>query len=194
MNIKHLKEKLEIVQYIVTIFAILIGGTWTYILFIRERQIYPHAEIEQVVSHIALSKATNLLRVVVNVKNIGGSRLIVKKSITRIQQILPEAPCIESSPCASKQIFRALEEYERKEDIFSWALIAEREKYFDDPLDLEPSEKDMKDFEFAIPSDIKAVRIYTFIRNEKRSKGDTDFGWDVSSYYDLDMSRKGVGR
>jgi hypothetical protein len=124
-----IKEKLEIIQSIVTIFAVLVGGFWTYTLFVKERENYPHATIEHALSHIALSKGINLLRVSMTVKNTGTSILEIKKMFIRVQQILPVPPCADTQPCAADQVNKALREVERKEDRFSWPLISERIKY-----------------------------------------------------------------
>ena len=179
------KEKIETTQAIVTIFAILVGGIWGYNLFIRERKHYPHTNIEQKVSHIALSDDINLLRVDIGLTNTGKSMLVLKKSIIRVQQILPVLPCMEPEACAVKQVNAALKETERKEDRFTWPLLSKRNKIFEKPLDIEPGEKDVIDFEFAIPSKVEAVRIYSYFRNEEKTKGKDEVGWSTSTYYDF---------
>jgi hypothetical protein len=103
-----IKEKLEIIQSIVTIFAVLVGGFWTYTLFVKERENYPHATIEHAPSHIALSKDINLLRVSMTVKNTGTSILEIKEMFIRVQQILPVPLCADTQPCAADQVNKAL--------------------------------------------------------------------------------------
>lgn len=185
------KEKVETAQAIVTIAAVVIGGLWTYNLFIKERKHYPHANIEQKISHIALSKRTHLLRVAIEITNTGTSRLVIGKSIIRVQKILPLPPCPKHGPCAADEVKGALKETVRKGDRFSWPLIAERERRFGPPLDIEPGEKDFLDVEFAVPSEVKVVRIYSYFRNDQRSNGSNEIGWSLSSHYDFDTSRDG---
>lgn len=75
------KEKVDAVQGIVTTVAILVGGLWTYNFFIKERQDYPHANIEQKLSHVVLSERVNLLRVGIEVSNTGRSYIGLGSSI-----------------------------------------------------------------------------------------------------------------
>jgi hypothetical protein len=103
-----LKEKVEIAQAIVTMGAVFIGGLWTYELFIKERQEYPHANIEQKISHLPLSDKANLLHVEINVANTGKSLIAIEQSTIRVQQILPLSSCPEDdAPCAAKELNEA---------------------------------------------------------------------------------------
>lgn len=183
-------EKVKTIQAIVTIAAVCVGGFWTYRLFIMERAHYPHANVEQKISHVALSKRTNLLRIGIELTNTGRSRLGLTKSIIRVQQLLPIPSCPKQGPCAVDEVNNALKETERRTDRFSWPLIAKREKSLKPSLDIEPGEKDFIDFEFVVPSEIKVIRVYSYFRNDQRSKGGNEFGWTVSSYYELGKSKE----
>jgi len=75
------KEKVELAQAIIataasiaTVVAVIVGGWWTYSLFIKEREEYPHANIELKLSHVALSERVNLLRIAIELSNTGGTR------------------------------------------------------------------------------------------------------------------------
>ncbi|WP_447979626.1 hypothetical protein [Candidatus Nitrospira bockiana] len=184
------KEKVETLQALVTITAVVIGGVWTYNLFVKERQHYPHATIEQKLSHVALSEQTNLLRVGIDVTNTGSSRLILGKSIIRIQRILPLLSCPKEGPCAAKEVNDALQGIERNADRFSWPLIAERDTKFTQPLDIEPGEKDFIEFEFAVPSEVAVVRVYSYFRNDQKSDSTNEVGWSLSSQYDFRTSKE----
>jgi len=177
------KDMVSTAKSIATIAAIFVGGLWTYDLFIMERKHYPHANIEQKISHVALSEQTNLLRVGIELTNTGNSRLLSSKSIVRIQQILPVPSCPEEGPCVKEEVNDALKEIGRKANGFSWPLIAERENSFKNPLDIEPGEKDFIEVEFAVPTKIKAVRIYSYFSNDLKSKGPNEVGWSISSHY-----------
>ena len=43
-------------------------------MFIKEREEYPHANIELKLSHVALSERVNLLRIAIELSNTGGTR------------------------------------------------------------------------------------------------------------------------
>ncbi|HVO67794.1 MAG TPA: hypothetical protein VMT12_15060 [Syntrophales bacterium] len=177
------KDVVSTATSIATIAAIFVGGVWTYDLFIMERKRYPHANIEQKVSHVALSKRTNLLRVGIELTNTGNSRLLSSKSTVRIQQIVPVPSCPEQGLCVKEELDDAFKEIERKANNFSWPLIAERENSFKNALDIEPGEKDFIEFEFVVPTKIKVVRIYSYFSNDLKSKVQNEVGWSTSSHY-----------
>ena len=185
------KEKVEIAQAIVTIAAVFIGGLWTYNVFIKERRVYPHVNIEQKIFHVALSDQINLLRVGLDLTNTGNSLMVTGKSTLRVQQILPWLPCPKDGPCAANEVSEAIVKIKRQGDRFSWPLIAERDVYFAPIVDIEPGEKQTLDFEFVMPSDVSVVRIYAYFRNEQKFKEGREIGWEVSSYYDFHSENRG---
>jgi hypothetical protein len=185
------KDKLDLVQRIVTTAAILIGGLWTYNIFIKEREQYPHAIIELKLSHVMLSERVNLLRVGIEISNTGKSLMQLGSSIVRIQQVLPFLPCPNEGPCAATEVGNALNEVERQADHFTWALIAERNSKFN-RLNIEPGEKQEMEFEFAISPEIKVVRVYSYFRNGQNMEDGNEIGWAASRYYDLrELESKG---
>jgi len=170
---------LEKLKTIAIISAIIIGGIWTYQLFIKERKDYPHADIEQRISHIKLSSSMNLLRVEIALNNKGNCLLETNKSTVRIQQILP---IIDLSLIS--QLNTAVVETVRKDDRFVWPLLYERISEI--PLEIEPGENEVVDFEFVILSEIEVVRVYSYIGNEKKKdQNGNEIGWPISNYYDF---------
>jgi hypothetical protein len=226
---ESVKEWVPIAQAIVTILAVIFGGWWTYKLFIEQREQYPHANIEQKLSHVALIDRpgnvaervlgvpisafhsilpVNLLRVVIELTNVGKTLMTTGDAIIRVQQILPPA-CQKVGPCVVRdEIGAAINNVKRQEDRFSWRLIGERVTSFDRPYDLEPGEKQSFEFEFVTPSEVKLVLVYAYFRNDKRCgegreigwyayfrkrscEGEGEIGWDVSSYYDFHAAAVG---
>lgn len=182
------KDWVDIVQSIVTIVAVIVGGIWTYQLFIKERRDYPHANVEHKVSHLALPEKKRLLRVGLELTNAGSSLMDIDQAIIRIQQVLPVTSCV-GDPCAERQLKDASADVQRKDDRFAWPLIAERNVTAN--IEIEPGEKQSLDYEFVIPVTVKAVRIYTYFRNQHRSSKRKEIGWYLSSYYDFATSPDG---
>jgi hypothetical protein len=178
------KDKVATAQAIVTTAAVIIGGFWTYNTFIRERQEYPHANIEQKVSHVVLSDKKTVLRVEVQLSNVGTSQIWLGSTIVRVQQILPIPPCPKDGPCAASEVNDAIEKVVRNEDQFDWPLIAERTSDATTSIEIEPGEKQTLEFEFAVAAEIKVVRVYSYFRNEKL-KGGREIGWTTSGYYNF---------
>jgi hypothetical protein len=129
-----LKETVETAQAIVTISAVFVGGIWSYNVFVKERHEYPHANMEQKLSHVTLSEKTSLLRVGAELTNAGNSLMKVGQSIVRVQQILPSLPCPSNGGCAAKEVDEAIKKVERQGDHFTWPLIAERKNNFSPPF------------------------------------------------------------
>jgi hypothetical protein len=188
------KDKVETVQGIVTIIAVFVGAVWTYILFVKERQQFPHAIIDHSISHVALSEGTNLLRVAITLSNTGTASLLSGEAIIRLQQVLPMPSCPEQGSCAKDELNGAAENVVRKQDRFTWPLLAERVAEFKPPLDIEPNEKDFIDYEFALGSKIEVIRVYTYFRNDKRSAEKDQLGWSIASYYDFRNPKSGEGK
>lgn len=186
-----LKDKINTAQSFVSILAIFVGAWWTYDNFIKERRHFPHAYIEHNISHIPLTPDINLLRMSLKVTNSGASRMQIVKSTMRIQQILPMLPCDElTPPCVKEQIDIAIQEITRQADRFAWPMIGERKNFLEPPLvDIEPGETEYMDFEFAISSNVRAIRAYSYIRNENKTDGAHESGWHMSSFYELPPQR-----
>ena len=67
-KLEKVKLFFDIISSIVTIAALIIGGIWTYKIFIQERKHYPHVKIEQKVSHINLSNNGDILIADINMR------------------------------------------------------------------------------------------------------------------------------
>jgi hypothetical protein len=186
-----LKDWVDIAQSVVTIAAVFVGGLWTYDVFIKERHDYPHANIEHKTTHLSLTEKMLLLRVGLDLTNAGSSLMEIDQSTIRIQQILPAASC-SNDPCTASQLKEASAAVGRKDDRFAWPLIAERD--VKSTIEIEPGEKQSLDYEFVIPSTVKAVRIYTYFRNDRRSRKGREIGWYASSYYDFSTAHDGGKR
>lgn len=182
----ELKDKIQTAHSLIGIMAIMIGAWWTYDNFIKERRLFPHGNIENTITSIPLTPDINLLRVALKVTNTGTSRMVIVKTDVRIQQILPILPCAKpQTPCVKEQINNAMKKPLRQEDRFTWPVIGVRQNILETPLDIEPGEVEFMDFEFAIPSDVKAIRAYCYIRNESKTSGNYETGWHMSSFYRL---------
>ena len=176
------KDVIETAQAAVTIVAIVIGGIWTHQVFLKERQNYPHANIEQRTSHVALPNKSNLVRVGIDLTNTGTSLLVLNRSVVRIQQILPAPPCSLGDRCALAEVDLALRQIELDSDRFSWPMIAQRKKEWSNTV-IEPGERDSFDFEFALPAEVKVIRIYTNFDRKEMPKGSAGLSWFMSLFH-----------
>jgi hypothetical protein len=156
--------------------AIIIGGWWTYNRFIRQREEWPRATLEQYVSHRELGEEHTLLRVVLKVDN-GSTVLLPTEQVrTDIYQILPVTPEIDDS-LGKRSLVRA-----GKAEA-DWPCLSS----YEGPGhgEIEPGESDEFGFDFFIPTDTATVFVYSYIGNPSK----TNLGWSVTSLYDLDTER-----
>jgi hypothetical protein len=163
-----------------------IAGIWTYRLFIEERENHPHANVTEKISHLALTNDVNLIQVVVTVENSGHKLIGVPQAIVRIQQVLPIDGC--APPCIISELNDAVTNWETTNDRFTWPLLSSREALWDKATtrSIEPGEKDSIDFEFAVSSSIRAIRVYAFIPNDDSHNQ----GWSVSEFYSFPQTRE----
>ena len=191
---KNFKDTIETIQAIVSIIAILVGATWTYNIFLKERRNYAYANIEHKTSYIKLSNQINLLIITVKVTNPGNTRLLLKEGNIRIQQIKPLTSCSNNS-CYINQINTAIHQEEQKIDQFSWPLLFKRVRIWEPLIEIEPKEEEQLNFEFAIPAKITHIRIYTHFPNLQKTRinkneFDNKFGWSLSTYYSFIDNKK----
>ncbi len=89
------KELMSGLESGATIIALIIGGLWTYWLFIRHRTGKPSADISHVVSTVALSSKNTLVHVEVKVRNTSKILMTLESGIVRLEVLLPLHPEIE---------------------------------------------------------------------------------------------------
>jgi hypothetical protein len=91
MNLADIKEMTEIFQNLTTITAVIVGGFWSYKIFIQKRQKYPRATIEHKVIHRSISSEEkyDLLSLDVIVSNNGDVLLKLESGEIFVKQMLP---------------------------------------------------------------------------------------------------------
>lgn len=181
-------------QAIVTIAAVIIGGFWTYQLFVRRRQAYPRVDVAHRIYHCRLPDGKVLLRVVLEVHNKGEILLVLDSGFTRLSQV---------QPCESE-----LYEGDKQREI-DWPVMSEKSIYTSDSAEelgrrdgkaetreVEPGETDEIPFDFIVGADVQIVLVYSYLKNaRKRWKRvglcpkRREIGWNVSTLYDFPDSR-----
>lgn len=164
------------IESIVTAIGIIVGGYWSYMLFVKQRQKYPRAKIVHEIIHKHISTGKFLLRVCVTVSNIGDVLLSLNHIETRIQQMRPLHPDIEDK---IKNVVPI------KTDEIPWPSLDLKESNWDvKEYEVEPKEDDKFYYDFVLDSNIQTVEVYSYIRNV--AKGGREIGWNLTTIYDLD--------
>jgi hypothetical protein len=152
--------------------AIVVGGWWAYTRFIRQRESFPRATLQQVITHRELSDSHTYLRVALQIKNTSTVLLPNEQARTDVYQVLPLHPDVE----------RALEGDQlipEGETHATWYCLGT----YDVPTHgkIEPGDSDEFSFEFVVPTDVKTVYIYSYVSNPTAN----NLGWGLSCLYDL---------
>lgn len=157
------KEKVETIQSVFTILAIIAGGIWAATIFFQERRHSPHFRLGHSFEYVNLNDELFLLKTDVKITNVGTSSFTLNDSkvTVRILQIWPFIACSEH-PCYQEELKEALLKVERKNDVFMWPLIGERDRNIQGIL-IEPGEDPEFSFEFIIPKDVSIIKAYSSI-------------------------------
>lgn len=158
--------------------AILVGGWWAYTRFIRQREEFPRATLEQIVTHRELDPEHTFLRVAVKIDNVSTVLLATDRVRTDVYQVLPVTRDVSEALAGG----RLVAEGGREAD---WPCVASYEGA--GPGQIEPSEGDEFGFDFVIPTRVTTAFVYSYIKNVTQEG--RELGWGVTSLYDLDDER-----
>jgi hypothetical protein len=188
--LKRAKPWIDAAQAIVTTLGIVIGGFWTYRLFIEGRQNHAQVVMEQKISHVTLAPYAKFVQVKLSIANTGHKLIRISKALLLIQQITPINGCPEEQPCVLDDLREALGKPDRESNRFPWPLVASRTATWNDPLLIEPGETEIEDFEFVTPGDLTASRVYAWVRNDELSDGPNEIGWHTATVYEFKSPEK----
>jgi len=174
----------SVIRDLSTIVALVVGGIWAYLAFFRERQRYPRATTCHSIRHWVLPTGMILIRVVVQIENIGKVLLSLEHVCCRVDRIMPwpDARSIKDTITS------------RDRDIaVMWPNLDYREKTFEkDKVQIEPGEKDELTFDMAVKEGASLVRIYTHLQNV--FKIDKHVGWSNVTLYEMGGQMEDNGR
>lgn len=166
---------LQNLESLATILAILIGGIWTYILFIKNREKFPKADITHKIEKIN-RKQDVIVRLTIKIENLGKVKLPVESGEVRLQQIKP------SNSSVINAVERFQENKNAKKREIGWPILEERVFSFKkDEYELEPTEKEHFEFDFILDQEIDVIQFYTHIKNVFKA----DKGWNYTSIHEL---------
>ena len=157
--------------------AIVVGAIWTYNRFIKQREDFPRATLEQIATHRELGPEHTYLRVNVKIDNVSTVLLRMQDVSTYVYQVLPVTQDV------SERLARGLLVDEGSREA-SWECVA---AYTGEAAgQIEPGEGDEFGFDFVIPTEVTTAFIYSYIKNVT-VEGARELGWTVTSLYDLDQ-------
>jgi hypothetical protein len=176
MNLTSVQTAVEVAEGIATILAIVVGGIWSYMLFVRTRQKYPRASVTHRITHRPLDSERQLVVVDVILHNTGEVLLSLESSETRVQEVLPLPSGLLGSDNATPVRDGSTE--------VEWPLLESSERTWKQgEFEIEPGEVDQVTYDFIVGSDVETIRVYSYFRNTTKEK--KQIGWGLTTLYDL---------
>ncbi len=180
--LEFIGDLVQIIGSIVTTLTVIIGGIFAWRRWGREDPEAKRADLTQEIEHHLLSNTHRLVHTVFTIKNVGAATLKFKMGYTLLQQVTPLAGIFGRALLADYAKRGASKtEYE-------WPIIGYR-KYpaKKDKLKIDSGETERLHCDFIIPAKVKTIFVYS---NACLDPKDLDLGWDVTSFYDLEMDKK----
>ena len=180
--INYIKEIAEILVAVATVIAFIVGGMWSYKLFVKKRLKYPRANITHKILHKPIPSGKVLLHVTTVISNTGDVLLSLISGTTRIQQMLP----------LSQEVLNGISEGKdpvcEQETEIEWPLLMDRDSDWKErEFEIEPGEEDQIVYDFIIDANVQTVVVYSYLKNV--SKGSRDIGWSLTTVYDLKVKK-----
>jgi hypothetical protein len=174
----NIKDLTDIIQAILTSAAILVGGLWSYLLFVRRRQRYPRASLKHEITHRTIGDGFVLLSVAATITNNGEVLLSLISAETRVQQVVPPPPELVSAAKDGKDPVTKGEREVR------WPLLCSRQSRWEkSQFQIEPGESDSIQYDFILNHEVQTVEVYTYLKNETIRK--RNIGWSITTLHDV---------
>lgn len=187
VSLSRFREIADIIQIAVTVAAVIVGGVWSYWLFVKNRQRYPRASIAHSITHRHIGGGKLLLHVGVTISNVGDVLLSLVSLETRIQQVLPLAGKVREA-LASGQSPLSPGETE-----VAWPLVDSHEVQLEKgTCEVEPGERQEIHHDFILDAGIAAIEVYTYLINEQ--KRHREIAWDLTTLYEFDEAEEAPAR
>lgn len=172
------KDALESLNSLAAIAALILGGYWSYRLFVRRRLKLPRADVLQTISHHHLCDNKWLIRVTATVVNKGEVLIEFEQGFTRLLLVRPGDEPLEKA-IREGPLPRA-----GGGSRIEWPCLEQLRCCPNPPREIEPGETDEIHFDFVIDDTIRTVIAHTQLEN--RAKRTQAFVWERSTVYDLD--------
>jgi hypothetical protein len=163
---------------LVTIFALAVGGWWTYTRFIRQRTEQPRATLTYRAAHRRLTPRELLLRVSVRATNSGTVLLGVRELCCEIHQVAP----LTSEALAKLEARELINE---RDEADLGCIRCYEQKWKAGEVEIEPNESESFDFDFIVDSAAETVLVYADLPNAEREDGG---GWQAAGFYDFGVT------
>jgi len=177
MKVADLKDVVTIIQSLITAAAIIVGGIWSYLLFVRKRQKYPRAKLEHRIVHWAVDKDTVLVSIDIIIFNTSDVLLSLVSGKIDVHQVLPPENKFlqmlnEVKPMMSQRI----------EDIHWPSLFSYKEHWEKQVVEIEPGESEQLHYTLLLSSEVHMIHVESFFRNIAKRRR---LEWGLETFHDM---------
>lgn len=178
MNVSFWKDFSEIIQALLTSAGIIIGGIWTYLLFIRQRLHFPKVNIGLSVTDAILPNDNRLVHAEIKIENVGSVILCSDYAELRLRQVMPVPKEINTI------IENGNDPVQEGNSEIVWPMLFNREwKWESKFFEIEPGEPDSLHADYIIPEYIKVIEFYFFMANAKKKR--QGLGWTLTQLHEF---------
>jgi len=179
---KFWKEFFDIIQAAITSIGIVIGGIWTYLLFVRQRLAFPKVDINLCIDAKLLPEGSRLIHAELKIVNIGNVIFKSNYAELRLRQVVPVPDNLIDT------IKNGFDPVPDGRTEIEWPMIAGREwKWSEGGFEIEPGESDSLHADYVIPKNIKILEFYFYISNAQKKRH--GLGWTHTELYEFDKDR-----
>jgi hypothetical protein len=171
MCINILKPYIELGQSVVTIGAIIVGGIWTYMLFVKGRSTYPRLKLKHTIYSRDIDQELRFLRVALTLEN--QSTILVKTGEITLR-------LLQLEPWPDDLVNRKVH-FRHDQESYAWPYIDYRD-IEPTKVEIEPGELEEYYFDFVIDRGRRAVIVYSWVQNLQKK----EIGWTLSTAHNLD--------
>ncbi len=178
-----LQEWANIVQSIVVVLAIIVGGIFALFKLQAFRDFDPHLTITHKVTHRPIGDSYVHIDITAKLLNSSKVQVEIREGFFSLQRI---------SPTTDTEIEGLFEEMvvRKEKRSLQWPTLYELRSDWDKgELTVEPGESHYESTEFIVSSDIESVIMYTYFSNPRFPLSSaTPKGWAASTVYDISQN------
>ena len=175
-----LNQLASALQAAAAVVALIVGGIWTYRLFVKNRLDKPSARTSHQVAIRDLDDCGLLVRVGVVVENLSVVLIRIEKGKVRLKRMLPLAPALSQQ---LREHDCPLVEGQKVQ----WPLLETRPFAWKQPYEVEPHESDTLYFDFIVDKPLITFEVYSYVKNV--SMGRREIGWNTTTVHDVPGTR-----
>jgi hypothetical protein len=159
------------VQHLVTILAIVAAGSW----FIYSNEYVPRFNMKHLVTHYNIDNNLVLVRVEIEVENVGRTQIKIEKGFVRLNQVRPFEGSIKLKLANDMGLYD-LDALFSSSNTVAWPNVSQRD--LARTFTIGPNETEVIPFELVIPNDISIFQIYSLFK-----LGGQSLEWERASYH-----------